>query len=334
MPIFDIKFRDVTQDPTAREKVAGSSFRDVLLAFSFQTVGLLESRTSETLKDVNFGAGPDVAMMRKALDEGEIGEILTSPDRRTFAVVEPYFDGPIVCFRSIFENGVIVDTTMEPRRMPNIQYPPQPAGLPQNDFIFAILMKLLELAVGKQPLWVRENFPSAGYHLELIRTEDAHFLWRRHQERISHLIQGGKWTMRPHEHLSLYVCILQRYYRIFEHKTNWVDALNWALIAVFVLVSFGAVSLPWEDILSQYFGEPGFSGNGVVWVMIALLVIITIVGIMMLPLLGFIRTRLMPYLPGPRLESVEMLLKKHSIKKENTPPPNGGFDGSYQERVS
>ena len=108
-----VQRRDVTRDPQAESRlVQAPELRDALATLGFGRVGLVESRVPSTVKPEqlkSFIAGPDADLLVRATEEGEVDEVLTSPDRRAFGTAENFFGGPVVCLRTILDSGVVIE---------------------------------------------------------------------------------------------------------------------------------------------------------------------------------------------------------------------------------
>lgn len=311
MSKFTIHFKDVTRDPTALERIgANQDLRDELLASGFAPVGLLEVAAAGDLAGPqldNMVAGPDSELLRQATKQGEIDEVLRSPDRKSFVLIDKYFDGPLLVFRTVLENGLVVETTMQPRRAPQIEF--LPLGTAGGGLLGNLMNKLMNLALPKPPLWVRENWPSAGYFLELVAERRVRALWKRHGERVSQIQQQHNASIPPHDNLDLQVSINRRAYHIVEYKARLGQVLDWALIGVFVVGSFGVVQLPWRTLLDEVLVIPELRMFG----LLAPLLLLLFVNILMFPLLGFVKNIVVPHLPGPKLQPVAELLSKYSL---------------------
>src|SRR5512143_1169478 len=121
MQTSDILYRDVSHDPAAEEKALHApELRQALLDCGFRRVGLLEAYSDKPhIPEMILSShSPDARLIKQSLERGEVDEILTSFDQHTFGSVERFFGGPVVILRTIFENGVIVDTTTKPARRP------------------------------------------------------------------------------------------------------------------------------------------------------------------------------------------------------------------------
>ncbi len=295
MQASDILYRDVSNDPSAEEKALHApELRQALLDCGFRRVGLLETYSHQRHMPpmILNSNSPDAQLIKQALEQGEVDEILTSSDQHTLGSIERFFGGPVVILRTIFENGVIVDTTTKPARRPEFGGT-MPGG---------IVAGLMSRTMGELPLWVRENWPHAGYYLELMDTCDVATLWRRHQQRVIDCRQTTNVAIPLHNSLRLYVCQSRRAQHIVEHYGKWQKYLSTAITAVCFLL-----------ILIVMFGMTGVVRNAArsaaPYAILIPILLAALIGMVALVLMGMIRTRVMPHLPGPRLSSVDELLQ-------------------------
>ncbi len=298
MQASDILYRDVSHDPTAEQKALHApELRQALLDCGFRRVGLLETYSDKpNIPEMILNSdSPDARLIKQALEQGDVDEILTSPDQHTLGSVERFFGGPVVILRTIFENGVIVDTTTKPARRPDFggTMPGIPGG---------IVAGLMKRTLGEPPLWVRENWPHAGYYLELMDTCDVSALWRRHQQRVIDCKQTTNVAIPLHNSLRLYVCQSRRAQRIIEHYGKWQKYLSTAITVVFFLF-----------ILIVMFGMTGVVRNtarsAAPYAFLIPILLAALIGMAALVLMGVVRTKVVPHLPGPRLSSVDELLQ-------------------------
>ncbi len=315
MAFSDIGFRDVTRDLDAKSETSELEMRKELAACGFRQVGLLKVTTEkkpspQALKAM--GTGADADLLRRAVEQGEIDEILTDPGQKMFAVVENNFGGPLVCFRTLFENGMVVETTKKPARAPEVSLFPDAPFL-QGDFIFSFIMRMMKLAIGKPALWVRENWPQAGYYLELVDTQDALSIWRRHQERVNQLAQSSDVAVMPHDSLDLYVGICRRTYQIHEHHGRWRGILTNVAMGLFLVLFFSIIIVfPIITGLLKKSGQLPSVGITIT-IFLVLILAVSLLGVLVFPLIGLINTRIVPRLPGPKLQTAAELLNRYRL---------------------
>ncbi len=301
----DILYRDVSHDPAAEEKALHApKLRQALLDCGFRRVGLLEAYSDKPhISEMILNSdSPDARQIKQALQQGEVDEILTSPDQHTFASVERFFGGPVVILRTIFENGAIVDTTTKPARRPD--FGRTALGVPekaQSSPPGQIVTWLMKRAMGEPPLWARENWPHAGYHLELMDTRDVVALWRRHQQRVIDFRKALSVEIPLHNSLHLYVCQSRRAQQIIAHYGKWYGRLTTAITVVFfplsLIVLFGTT-----EIIRN-------TARGVPFAFLIPILLAALIGSAALVLMGVVRTKVVLHLPGPRLSSVDELLQ-------------------------
>ena len=139
--------------------------------------------------------------------EGAVAAVWVHRSGTAWAEPE-WFPGrkPHLTFRSIFEDGTIVQTSM-PREG---------------------LLRLL-------PFWTRQHHPKAGYFLE-ERAAMPHEVWARHQERIAEHARARSTSAPPHSSMDLFLAMAQRTLRIARIRTRIAQVVG--------LVAFLAVAIP------------------------------------------------------------------------------------------
>ncbi len=334
MGVCNIHFKDVTNDPAAVRRIESNGqpryqqLRAELLALGFSPVGLLESAlTSATVQVTlqtlnNLRPSPDVETLRGIMEQGPtITEILGSPDRKAFGIVDPFFGGPIVAFRTVLEHGQIIDTTMKPVRSPDarpifFQVDEAESGEAIAAVLHGVQKNLSKIIFGNPPSWPRDNCPQAGYHLEFVEARSIELLWERHCQRI-HRIRSS--SIRPHNDLELFVCISRRWDKIRELKDRWEEACFWALSCVTITALTGCWMWVFYTVLTTWTEEqPDFE-----WLRVAeeygdaqtvSLVIAFGIGVLVMFLITSIRERLAPWWPGTTLQPVTELLRRYSMR--------------------
>ncbi|HSJ58062.1 MAG TPA: hypothetical protein VLC95_12830, partial [Anaerolineae bacterium] len=238
----DIVFREVTGDPEAEEKARREpDWRPQLLALGFAPAGLVEARaggdqaTAEMLK--TMATTPDAQRILTVAQEGEVVEILVSPDRSAQAVQENAFDGAVVCFRTLAESGEVVETTMRPARDPEIPVLP---GMPAEasggagSVPLLLTLKIVQAIAGASPLWPRQNRPRAGFHVELVKIRDVEELWERHRSRLRTTLRQEDAPCRFHNTVRVEVALVLRNMQIMRHVARWQRRIDWVEIILFL----------------------------------------------------------------------------------------------------
>ncbi len=309
-------YRDVTHDPEAESKaVHAPELREALVNLGFRRVGILEARIPnfDPRQVKSQLAGPDAHIVTNAATEGEVNEILASPDRRAFAIVARYFGGPLISMQTVMEDGTIVETTMKPQRGPDANF--SSASMKKRGVSTYVMSRLIGIGAGEPPRWPRQNSPQSGYHLELVETDDAETLWQRHQRNVQAISQTTDSGIRPHTALPLYLAINQRSHRIRGHKAREEQRISSAIAtfnALIILGLLGAVFFTFDE-LYLYF---------------AALVVASAIFALSLIARGYIGAHLIPRLPGPPLQPVDELLRE--VPKIMTTEPLGTARESRQ----
>lgn len=303
-----VVYRDVTQNPDATGKANhGPALRDALITAGFTHVGLLEVRVPNLLTPAcrqQLMNSSDGILMLDLLENGEITEILTSPDQRAFASVERYFGGPVVCIRTILEDGVIVETSTRPKRAPQLSTPSEAT----DNQISKLVQWLLRIARGEPALWPRQNWPRAGYYLTLIDTDDAQVIWQHHRQQVDGLLDNSNRALRAHITVPLFIGINQRTLQIMEYKARWQGYLTYGIATMIILLMLGAGELiifPTLTITSTPFFDT----------IAPFLLILPYVATVFTGMLAFVLIRAMSptivfRLRGPKVQLVSELLSK------------------------
>ncbi len=319
MKIPQVSYRDVTHEPGATARAArGPELRADLLANGFTPVGLAEFRLSgQGPKFTPASANPDLALMDEIAENGEVDEVLVSPDQFSFAAVENAFDSPVVSIRTLMESGRVVETTMKPARPPQLMS--SLGGVPNGqdalaNFPMTLTLKLMEFGMGKLPLWPRSNLPQAGYHVELVDTRDVRELWQRHQQRLQAIRQSSPAAIRPHTMLTLYMSFNCRTTEIIEYQAKWGNRISNLLLLPFLLAIPLSLLLTWR--LPDNVGNSPFKE----WIFLTPLFLMLGVAILTMLLMGLAKTHLVPRLPGPRLRPASELLAEAQSRLTTAPP--------------
>lgn len=304
-----ITYRDVSHDPEAVIKaLSDPEIRLALSDCGFASIGFLKvsapgMNTQKQLEE--WLSSVDAAFIMDRMENGEIAEVWGSGDKTTFADIDNHFGELIVSFATITENGVIVDTTMKPKRGPKAS--PKITGVARTTLFNLrnqIDAKLRKLERGLPPLWPRSDRPKAGYHIELVETSDIKRLWARHQARLREFIEKDQ-KIVSHDNLKLHQCISSRRMHIIEYIGKWYRRLFVTNIGLNVVLS---ILLMTEEFLIfdflrflPYIIYPAI-----------LILLLTIPFMTILQYLGFalIRESILPELPGPKLEDVDTLMGK------------------------
>ncbi len=313
MGVFDIHFKDVTNDPIAATRIGPNQearyqeLRDELLNLGFSQVGLLRSVRQVSAMQRGLAAlrrldrPPGVEPHGPAMQEGQIAEVLNSPGREAFAMVDSSSDDPVIVLQTILQNGAIVDTTMNPVRLQDLPRVSSPVEKGESRKTIAAGLNglcdaIMNLFLGSFPRWSREDCPEAGYYLELVEGPSVQLLWERHRSRIQQEQQSG---IGPHDDLDLFVCISRRWDHIRDAKAVWDTSFScalWALGVLVLAVCFAGVSaamrIPW----------------------VALFLLEYIVGALLILLVRTVMKRSAARWPGTRLQSVAELLKRYGLR--------------------
>ena len=278
----EITYTDVTSlEGSAECTNFDPALRQALLDLGFQSIGVLECKSPDM---INFAAmkrfvnPDDLAMMADAAENGELEEILTSHDRTIFAAVNRFFGGPVVVMRTIFQNGVVVETVTRPQR----------GALPAAG----------KKVIGSMPLWARQDRPRWGYHVELVDTDQLSELWQRHRQRINELSKALQTSIPPQDNLALYIALSQRSHEITTYAGQWRVRIANGLIAAFFVFLFAGLFLG-RGLMDSMREQAGFVG-GVSTILLGSIILAAL----MIPLSIALPKLLVPHLPGPPIKPV------------------------------
>jgi hypothetical protein len=319
MKIPKVSYRDVTHEPEAAARAArGPELREGLLANGFTPVGLAEFRLAALgPRPMPLPTHPDLARLDEVAENGEVDEVLVSPDELAFAAVENAFDGPVVSIRTLMDSGRVVETTMKPTRPPHTFSPTGKAPDGQDalaNLPMTATLKLMEFGMGKLPLWPRGDTPQAGYHVELVDTRDVKALWLRHRQRLQAVRQSDPSAIRPHTLLPLYMSFNCRTTEIIGYQAKWGNRISSLLLVPFLL------AIPLSLLLTRQFPDNiGTSPFGE-WFFLAPLLLMLVVAISTMLLMGIARTHIVPRLPGPGLRPASELLAEAHSRLTTAPP--------------
>lgn len=192
MPELNI-YRDVSTEPDAAARATkGPELHQELLDLGFEPVGYVERRITiasekERAQVQKAYAEPDASDIIKIAEEGEVLEILKSPDARALATVKQSYGGPIVRFRTVSEDGRIVDTSSPAPRNP--LYRNRLAGL------FSKLFGARDSSAAKK---------RSGHYTQ-TKSAGVADLWARHQEHVRSILGPDAEALRPHDSVAIFV---------------------------------------------------------------------------------------------------------------------------------
>ncbi|OGO40736.1 MAG: hypothetical protein A2W36_01300 [Chloroflexi bacterium RBG_16_58_14] len=298
MKKLEVSYNDVTGLEGAAERANHDpALRQALLDLGFQTIGLLECRAPGAINFEGmkrFVNADDLAMMADATENGEVDEVLTSHDRTIFATVDTFFGGPVVVMRTIFENGVVVETVTRPER--GALRAEKNSGLPLVGGLAG------KMAFGSLPLWARQDRPRWGYHVELVDTNQPSELWQRHRQRIAELARTLQTSIRPQDNIPLYIALSRRSFEITSYAGQWQTRIANGLIGAFFVFLF-AVLLLGKGVMVSLRDQMGFVGEMSIYLLGAI-----VMAVLMIPLSVALTRLLVPRLPGPPLKPAAELL--------------------------
>ena len=290
MKKLSVTYCDITGEAGAAERVYHApELRGALLDLGFQSVGLLESKAPGTLdaeKMAPYIKAEDLALMVEATENGEVEEVFTSHDRMIFAAVNAFFGGPVVVMRTIFENGVVVETVTRPKRG---SLPAEaPPGLKSP-----LDMLINKVTFGSMPLWTRQDRPRWGYHVELVDTDQPSVLWQRHRQRIDELAKTLQTSTRPQDNLPLYIALSRRSHEITNYAGQWQVYTSYGSIAAFVLFMFAMLRVS-KGLFATLNAQTREMGGVLAFALFAI-----VLAILFIPLTAGLSKLIPPLLPGP-----------------------------------
>lgn len=122
-----------------------------------------------------------------------VSELLVDPSRMSFVKPETLAGRPHASFRTLLEDGTLVDT--------------------RNTHRYALLDHLPLLAP-------YQHHPAAGYLLENQGAAEPEALWARHAERVRQAIVSRRTRARPHNSMALCTATLNRTWRVNERRVD------------------------------------------------------------------------------------------------------------------
>lgn len=319
-----VSYRDVTGDPEAAAQAnRAPELRAALLAEGFAPVGLVEVYSPDlAARTMSLPTTPDLEVINDVARNGEVDEVFTSPDQHAFAAVESAFDKPVVCIRTLMEDGCVVETTMRPTRPPRLPGPFD--GLPgansdQAALPMSLALKLMQFGAARMPLWPRGDWPRAGYHVELVDTRDVGKLWRRHKQRLEAIQRSSPAAIRPHLQLPLYMCFNCRTMEIMRHQASWGGCISNGIFALFVLAISLTLLLTYR--MPTIFVNISKASPFSAFFFLVPVLLMLVVAVTVMILMGLSNTYLAPRLPGPRLRAVPELLAEVQTRLTTDPRP-------------
>ncbi|NJP07547.1 MAG: hypothetical protein HC837_18935, partial [Chloroflexaceae bacterium] len=168
-------YRDVSDDADARQRASNTPlWRQAVLDRGFTPVGLLEKRLTHHAATTESNP-PDAPLEAELLVDvpkhGYLAEVLSSADNTAFAYIERHGSVPLLCFRTITRDGLVVETVMQP-------LPEHRELLPSN-----------------------HHRPQAGYYVQYVATSDPVTLWQTHRKHLAQLPADQQENLCQHDSL-------------------------------------------------------------------------------------------------------------------------------------
>jgi hypothetical protein len=164
----------------------------------------------EALADLRFDLAGYIE--QRAGDRSYVTMVLTDPDQLSFTRPEWLFHQPHASFKTMLEDGAIVDT--------------------RNTARWAILDWL--------PLFAPyQHHPAAGYLLENMGRARPDEVWARHRERVALLLAHRRTHVRPHD-MALCTAIMNRTWTLMNARVAVamrVGLPSWIVLSVLAVLS-------------------------------------------------------------------------------------------------
>lgn len=248
MPRGSYILRDATDDSSARERANHApELSEALVRLGFYSVGVIEAVLNQPGQASQMFSNMDTAdaeQMIRVVQQGEAVEITTSHDALMFGVAERTVASPVLSLQTIFDNGMVVETTMRPERAP------RPADRGDTSLPSRALVSVMRVLTGAPPIWPRANCPASGFFVELVETRDARVLYDRHLARLKNICDRYHASIPHQDSLDVYRAIRLRFRQMVRHQTVWAQVLTNIIAVVMVLsVIFVPRSTSLMDIL-------------------------------------------------------------------------------------
>jgi hypothetical protein len=168
----DLRYVDVSKREDVADEVSVSrSLLSPLRERGFNIAGFLEQRSGQ---------------------QRYVTVALVDPDRICFARPEDLFGRPHVSFKTLLEDGTIVDT--------------------RNTVRYA----LLDVLAIFSPY---HHQPSAGYLTERLGRAPPETIWERHRERLREIVEARRTRVRPHD-MAVCTHAMNRSWAVASRRTN------------------------------------------------------------------------------------------------------------------
>lgn len=292
-------YQDVSDDPDAARQVAfGVAGRQALEENGFQYLGILRINTNLRFNPdeaQRLLPGPDGILLSDSLKNGEFVLVFTCPNKQAFATVENYFGEAVISLRTLLEDGRVIETTTRPARKPKtanvIATPQRVTGL--------MATAIMANTIGPGEAWPRTHRPQAGYHQQLLATQDVAQLWQAHQGLVTRVNPDPAAEIRAHLSMGLLVCMYLRAFMLIEHRGRWNWVITNITFVAFFLAIISLIHTGWK-ITDQGLGSP-------LPIILAVLAAIPLLGAAAVAAQAAASKYLIRVLPGPALVSAAAL---------------------------
>ncbi|MBI5954118.1 MAG: hypothetical protein HY865_20870 [Chloroflexi bacterium] len=295
-----LEYRDASNLPDAAERADHlPELKQALEAMGFRHLGYVEERVpgASAQGGAIFMEKGDADYASRLLADGHITEVMTDPSGIALVELERFFESELLQFRTIFENGVVVETSIRPQRLPEHRDMLQPL----RDALEAKpIQKFLNWTRGNPP-WVTSHRPAAGYHFEAVDNPTPREIWERHKQRVADVAKKQRARIPPHNYIRLLFAMVMRKRQISQFQEKFASRGEIVVVAILLLVLalffilVGGTFFGYEFETSREIGM----GLGISTFFIALLGVAW--GQRVTPLI-------VRWLPFPRLQSLRELL--------------------------
>jgi hypothetical protein len=231
-----MEFKDVSHLPDAAGRADPlPEWRQELERMGFSHLGYLEERIPEAdisglLATLQGKHDQDFASQKLA--NGHVTELMTSPGEMASVELECFFESQLLTFRTVLENGVVIETGMRPARLPERRDAIQPL----RDALEAKpIQKFINLVMGG-PDWGMYHRPMAGYLCEYMTNPAPQKLWLRHKQRIEVIAKKHQARIPPQNDMSLVFATILRRQHINQFQERLIARGEMAIFIVLLLV--------------------------------------------------------------------------------------------------
>jgi hypothetical protein len=274
-----LEFKDVSSLPDSATRADQlPELQQELETMGFRHLGYLEECVPNAdaqggLATFMFQGKRDTDFASKVFASGHVTEIMTAPGEIASVELERFFESQLLSFRTILENGVVVETGIRPVRLPERRDTIQPL---RDALELKPVQKFINWVMGG-PRWGMHHRPMAGYHCEFMDNPATREIWMHHKRRVEEIAKRQQTRIPPQNDMRFVFAMILRRQQISQFQERFV---TWGETALFVLLllvlalfflSVGSetlrlgFNLPMEVILTLGFSTFFIALVGVAW---------------------------------------------------------------------